>query len=119
MPMFWVLDENNNHVGTDDVELFGAFFKNTKNRVVGRTEIGSVEAGIVAFVSTVFLCMDYGFGYTDKPWLYETMCFGAGMENADDFSCRYTTRKLAIEGHARIVKAALEYLSDRNLGEVG
>jgi len=118
MPMFWILDENNNHVGTDDAKLFSAFFANTKNRVVGRTEIGSVESGVVAFVSTVFLGMDHGFGMTDEPLLYETMIFGAGFENDDDFFCRYTTRKFATEGHDLIVKAAIEHLSDRQCIEV-
>jgi len=102
MPMFWVLDEDNNHVGTDDAKLFSAFLENIENRLVAKTSVGNLR------VSTVFLGMDHGFGMSTDPVLYETMCFGPDADEVEDLFDRYTTRELALEGHKRIVEKAKE-----------
>lgn len=56
-------------------------------------------------VSTVFLAIDYSFGYGTAPLLYETAVFG----DADvDICARYATRAEALAGHQAVVAELLE-----------
>jgi hypothetical protein len=49
-------------------------------------------------VSTVWLGLDHGFGYTDRPLIFETMIFGGDY---DEEQWRYATLDEALEGHQR------------------
>lgn len=71
-----------------------AFRDLAKTKRVDRTQVGDYE------VSTVFLCIDHGFGEGD-PVLYETMVFKGDL--TDLFMDRYTSRSEAQKGHNRVV----------------
>lgn len=64
------------------------------------TRIGSDHVGD-AWVSTVWLGIDHGFGY-GAPILFETMVFGGEF---DEWCLRYQTRAEALDGHRRVVAA--------------
>uniref|UniRef100_A0A6M3JHR5 Uncharacterized protein n=1 Tax=viral metagenome TaxID=1070528 RepID=A0A6M3JHR5_9ZZZZ len=63
-------------------------------RHVGDEMVGDVQ------VSTVFLGLDHGFGYS-PPLLFETMVFGGPLDQEQD---RYTTWEQAEEGHKDMVE---------------
>lgn len=52
------------------------------------------------FVSTVWLGIDYGFGLTENPIIFETMVFKDGEIVA---VYRYSTEEEAIKGHEKVV----------------
>lgn len=54
-------------------------------------------------VSTVFLPLDHGFGYSSEPILFETMVFGG---EGDGYQERYTTWDLSETGHSEILAKA-------------
>ena len=56
-------------------------------------------------VSTVWLGLDYGFGHTARPLVYETVIFGGPLEGR---GARYATREEALAGHAQAVAQALD-----------
>lgn len=49
-------------------------------------------------VSTVWLGLDQGFGYSDRPLIFETMIFGG---EHDKEQWHYSTLDEALEGHQR------------------
>jgi len=51
-------------------------------------------------VSTVFLGLDYSFGASGPPVLWETMVFGG---EHDGYQMRYKSREDALRGHAGAV----------------
>jgi hypothetical protein len=53
-------------------------------------------------VSTVWLGIDHGFGFSEHPIIFETMIFG-GLY--DEYQLRYNTEEQALAGHEMIVKA--------------
>jgi hypothetical protein len=53
-----------------------------------------------AWVSTVWLGLDHGFGRDGPPIIFETMVWHDGNDTAQD---RYSTEPEAIAGHERIV----------------
>jgi hypothetical protein len=55
------------------------------------------------FVSTIFLGLDHGFGFSKDPILFETMIFG-GPLSEDQW--RYSSYAQAEQGHAEAVTAA-------------
>lgn len=79
----------------EDVKEWGKFFENPVNRRVAEDEGGNIR------VSTVFLAIDHGHGFTGQPVLFETMVF----KNGEDIFCdRYATWDAAEKGHAKAVK---------------
>jgi hypothetical protein len=52
------------------------------------------------FISTVWMGLDHGFGYSDEPVIFESMVFKDG---ADVESARYATEAEALEGHERFL----------------
>lgn len=62
------------------------------------------------WVSTVWLGIDHGFG-DGPPVLWETMIFAKGQGDPLNLDCweqRYTSRKDAVEGHAKVVQQLKE-----------
>lgn len=73
--------------------------RTTDTVVIAKTQVSeNVE------ISTVFLGVDYSFGY-GNPLVFETMIFGG---EHDTMGWRYSTWEEAEKGRAR----ALEYLQD-------
>ena len=66
--------------------------------------------GRCLWVSTVWLGIDYSFGY-GPPLIFETMVFEHGMADTS-YGERYATEVQALAGHARAVHAAREGLLD-------
>lgn len=54
----------------------------------------TVSGGVA--VSTVFLVIDHGFGFSEKPVLFETLVIGGVYDQQMD---RYTTWDEAVAGH--------------------
>ena len=54
-------------------------------------------------VSTVWLGLDYNFGLTGPPLIYETMIFGGAH---DEHQWRYPNREAALAGHDQAVALA-------------
>jgi hypothetical protein len=75
-----------------DIQKWGQWLK-TADRILKQDTIGNVQ------ISTVFLGMNYNFGY-GPPVLWETMIFG-GVH--DRYQGRYTSREGALEGHAMAI----------------
>jgi hypothetical protein len=64
-------------------------------RTVELTDVGGYR------VSTVWLGLDHGFGYSERPLIFETMVFG---DDSTDLACRrYSTEDEARAGHAEQV----------------
>ena len=51
-------------------------------------------------ISTVFLCIDHGWG-DSSPVLWETMVFGGPLDGEQE---RYMSRPAAIAGHAAMIE---------------
>jgi len=75
------------------VEQWAALFEDKGYQVVRQTRIGEV------MISTVWLGIDHGFGYSEWPIIFETMTFGAG----DEEQYRYHSEAEALEGHEQLV----------------
>lgn len=106
---------------------WGEQFQNMDNRRVALTEIHHCT------VSTVFLGLDYGFGNSEYPLLFETMVFaGEFSDNTADMSGmtfddpedgspqdhwgdmrRYSFMSDALEGHHEVVR-----LIEKQFGQV-
>lgn len=102
MKMYYYYLEGKKIVRTTSVQIWGLAFE--KNRIIEQTTIGD------AFVSTVFLGVDYNFmqGKGHKPILFETMIFG-GVAN--DFQERYETYEQAEQGHQKACEMVLGMLN--------
>lgn len=72
--------------------MFGADEKETRR--VALDEVDGFE------VSTVFIGIDNGFGYTDRPILFETMVFNAAGKSVSQR--RYCTWDEAEAGHREV-----------------
>ena len=66
---------------------------------VGSTKVGN------AWVSTVFLGVNYNFAEHGRPIVFETMVFGGNLDNEQE---RYATWDEAETGHAAMVKRVSE-----------
>lgn len=86
--MWYILDENNNPIPASS--LAAAIFFKSERRIIARDVVGD------ASLSTVFLCLDHGFGHSNGPVLFESMWFGG---SSDGKQRRYHTREEALEGH--------------------
>ena len=114
--MFATLDSEHNVVETDDILEFGQFFEQTEKRIVAKTQISGL------LVSTVFLGINHGFGWTVRPLWFETMIFGdddrtippdaeqllSRWREAQEW--RYATWDEALSGHASAVTMIREGL---------
>jgi len=70
-----------------------------EKRIVLLERIGRVR------VSTVWLGLDHGLGWSDEPLIFETMIFGG---NHDGYQERYSTEEEARAGHQRAVELVKE-----------
>ncbi|MGH9903932.1 MAG: hypothetical protein ACRD68_19145 [Pyrinomonadaceae bacterium] len=89
-----------------EVGQWGHWFMNAE-RHVGRTEVGPYV------VSTVFVGLDYSFGESERPLVFETMVFEDKEEVEREF---YATWEEAEAGHARMV-ALTEQRAFRETGK--
>ncbi len=60
---------------------------------IAYTQVGHLE------VSTVWLGIDHGFGWTERPLIFETMILGA-TDSEDDYQARWSTEQEALDGHS-------------------
>lgn len=58
--------------------------------------------GHTMWVSTVWLGLDHGHGYSPEPVIFETMVFVRGFEG--EYCQRYTTEQSAKDGHDEIIR---------------
>lgn len=93
-PNHWILVDKIPTPVTDVLEWAKWFEKG--NRHVAYTVLG------VRTISTVFLGIDYSFGFGD-PLLFETMIFGP---DGDEYQERYCTYEEAEAGHKEAVELA-------------
>lgn len=107
MRLFYILDENRKVIPTDDVRVWGEFFKQSEKRRVGRTDIGD------SFVSTVFLGLDHGFRPDQIPVLWETIWFGPGRREVELDRCAGTWEQ-AEAMHARMVERVKQSVKETN-----
>lgn len=75
-------------------------------------------------VSTVWLGIDHGFGFSNVPILFETMIFapgdvtvGAG-DGLDQYQERYPTEEAAQAGHDRALAAVVERLGPDSVADI-
>ena len=88
---YYYLDEEGNHVPTEDVIEFAAKFSyDDPKRFVGIFRKGDF------MISTVFLGIDHNW-LKGEPQLYETCIFTGGL--GGDVVERYSTRAEALKGH--------------------
>lgn len=103
MMMYYNLDENKNPVECT-LHEWGELY-NTETgqdeRRVAFDEIDGYE------VSTVFLGLDHGHGFSSRPLLFETMIFGKGP--GDGYQTRCSTWDEALQMH----KVAIKWIKDR------
>lgn len=90
----YVLDEHGLSRPEPDVAVWARWFEGADSQVA-ETLTANVR------ISTVFLGIDYDFGLSDRPILWETMVFGESMPSG--IQCRYASREEALTGHAVIV----------------
>ncbi len=75
-------------------------FEDFDNRRVEFTKVDGYE------ISTVFLGLDHGHGFTKNPLLFETMIFGEGK--GDQYQTRCSTWEQALQMH----KTAIEWIKN-------
>jgi hypothetical protein len=104
----FILDVDGNPQPCEDIEIWGPWMENRTARRIGKDTVGESE------VSTVFLGLDHGFGYSGLPILFETMIFGG---QHDGYQTRYCTKQEALEGHLATVKALMNGADPNEVGE--
>jgi hypothetical protein len=87
----YILDANGNPVVCNDLIEWATWYESARDRRVAFDQVGEVK------ISTVFLGLDHNFAMTGPPILWETMIFGGPFDRE---MYRYTTRDLALIGHA-------------------
>lgn len=93
-PHWYILNEDRTTTPLEEPIDYSHFCWDIDKRRVAETTVGH------AWVSTVFLQSDHGFG-NGPPMLFETLVFGG---DHDDLMRRYTTWDEAVAGHAEVVK---------------
>lgn len=99
---YFNLDENNNPVKCD-IKDWSKLYETKdgeERRRVALDEFNNYE------ISTVFLGLDYGHGFTRKPLLFETMIFGNGK--CDGYQTRCSTWEEAVKMH----QDAIDWIKD-------
>ena len=87
----------NNTIKCDNIEDY-CYHRKIQNKIVAKTNIKD------AYISTVFLGMDYSL-HGNPPLLFETMIFGG---KHDDYTERYETWEQAVLGHEIAIKLVNE-----------
>lgn len=118
---YYILNDKGEPEGIEDIKDWGAWMETSK-RSLKVTNVGDY------FVSTVFLGLDYSFGDSKKPILFETMVFehairkekvfGKEMEYhepLDEYSARYHTKEEALTDHDRIVEAVKNHTNGNSM----
>ena len=104
----YILDAQNNAVACDDLTVWGKFMENMAERIVEQEHVG------VYWISTVFLGLDHNWS-SGAPILWETMIFDQGTEKnrpyRDEFCDRYSSYAEAVDGHAKAVVQAKEWVA--------
>lgn len=95
----WILDKYLNLVRVD-LHTWAEFFEDMEQRRIAFTRISPRIT-----VSTVFLGIDYSFGSTGPPIVFESLVFG-GKHNEE--MLRYATYAEAVKGHNELVAMALK-----------
>lgn len=99
LDLYYILDENGNPKGVKDVLEWAKWLEVKGNRNIARdNNINGYD------VSTIFTGIDT-FG-TGRPTLYETMIFNNNNEGHVEYEDRYSTKKEAIDGHAKAIEMA-------------
>lgn len=84
------------------MEQWGDLFGDLEYKRVGADYVGRY------WVSTVWLGLDHGLGYSDRPLIFETMVFatdGGKVDSwAEEFTDRYSTEAEALAGHRHVVQ---------------
>lgn len=95
---YFNLDENNNVIECEQKDWADLYEtkEGQERRRVAFDEVGKYE------VSTVFLGLDHGHGFTREPLLFETMIFGKG--NLDNYQTRCATWDEAVEMHKEAIE---------------
>jgi hypothetical protein len=99
--LFAYLDENNQVVTCADAEELAQHYSGqAKRRIVGKTRVNQFH------ISTVFLGINYGNTFGNRPQWFETMVFGEGDEKSayDQYYRRYETWNQAQAGHDELVE---------------
>jgi hypothetical protein len=95
MSLLAMLDEQHNviRISHSRIMEWEEWHKQVENRRVGRDVVNGL------LISTVFLCIDHGFGGT--PQWFETMIFRNEecKDPLNDYTWRYETWDEAAEGH--------------------
>lgn len=78
-----------------DMWRWAALFEQPGYKRIAQHKYRNIE------VSTVWLGVDHGFGYSDQPIIFETMVFRNGRGHEMN---RYYTEAEAIEGHRDMVR---------------
>jgi hypothetical protein len=108
IPIYYKLDENKKPVPCNSYEFAMQCEQFEKFKRVAKTQCGPYV------VSTVFLCIDHGFGQSEKPVLFETMIWSDKKADKEgeffEHQWRYHTWQEAVEGHEAIVKLIEEGL---------
>jgi len=75
-------------------------------------------------VSTVWLGLDHGFGFSKVPIIFETMIFAPGDvrlgadDDLDQYQERYATEEAAQAGHDRALAAVVEHLGADSAADI-
>ncbi|MGA2609545.1 MAG: hypothetical protein ABSH01_19060 [Terriglobia bacterium] len=93
----YILDAAGNPQEAEDTLQWGRWMQTAK-RHIGEDQIKESR------ISTVFLGLDHSFG-EGEPVLWETMVFGGPLDGEQN---RYTSRQLALEGHAEMCRKVQE-----------
>lgn len=93
-PLYYILDDDGEPVPTTDLEHWARWMDDGHRIVVQEWPRPDVQ------VSTVFLGRDHNFTAHGPPVLWESMIFGGAF---DQWQERYTSRRDAEHGHARLV----------------
>lgn len=105
--MWFILNEENEPIPADILEA-SRFLEDHARRVVAYSAMSDGS-----LLSTVFLCLDHGFGRSGRPVLFESLWFGGPH---DGHQRRYETWLEAEEGHADMLEAyeeCLKYHADK------
>jgi len=107
MNEWYILDENNNVIRTNDIEIWSNFFK-SKRRFLFYNKNDKYE------VSTVFLGINYAYDDELSPLVFESMVFEHNSRADLDLN-RYSTYEEAKLGHIELChKYGIYYLNPNN-----
>jgi hypothetical protein len=110
-PKWYILDEDNNPIRTNDYDKIEEFLGSGR-KITAQTE----HRGYL--VSTVFLGLDHAMPWNESaPQLWETMIFRQGDHSLEEFCCRYPIHSLAVLGHQAAINCLEEKINSGELPE--